>query len=139
MSLSFTGPTGFRFFCLMVMITVLLLCLCKSFVDQFKDVAPIVQFVGINLCGFLLFSFSLFYGKKITNARHEWFNNAFLTAGVALILYSSSVEVDEEIHSVYLPVFYLVELFIVLLFGNKVKVETSEEKYIEMTRGNFNL
>lgn len=138
MSLSFTNPVGFRFFSLMVMITVILLSLFKSILDQFKDITPILQFCLVNISGFFLFLISLLYGKKISNARHQWLNNSFLSAGAVLLCYSSSVEVEEEVHSIYLPIFYVTELVIVLMCGNKVKMETSRERYAELTRTNFN-
>lgn len=138
MSLSFTNPVGFRFFSLMIMITVILLSLFKSILDQFKDIQPILQFCLVNISGFILFIISLLYGKKINNARHQWLNNSFLSAGAVLLCYSSTVEVEEEIHSIYLPIFYITELVIVLTCGNKVKMETSREKYNELTRTNFN-
>lgn len=138
MSLSFTNPVGFRFFSLMIMITVILLSLFKSILDQFKDIQPILQFCLVNISGFFLFLISLLYGKKITNARQQWLNNSFLSAGAVLLCYSSTVEVEEEIHSIYLPIFYITELVIVLTCGNKVKMETSREKYAELTRTNFN-
>ncbi len=138
MSLSFTNPVGFRFFSLMIMITVILLSLFKSILDQFKDIQPILQFCLVNISGFILFIISLLYGKKINNARHQWLNNSFLSAGAVLLCYSSTVEVEEEIHSIYLPIFYITELVIVLTCGNKVKMETSREKYAELTRTNFN-
>jgi hypothetical protein len=137
-SLSFTNPTGFRFFSLMIMITVILLCIFKSIVDQFKEVVPIIHFILVNISGFLLFLSSLLYGKKITNARHQWLNNSFLSAGAVLVCYSSTVEVEEEIHSIYIPVFYITELIIILICGNRVKVETSRERYAELTSTNFN-
>ena len=138
MSLSFTNPVGFRFFSLMIMITVILLSLFKSILDQFKDISPIVQFSMVNISGFFIFLISLLYGKKITNARHQWLNNSFLSAGAVLLCYSSTVEVEEEIHNIYLPIFYITELVIVLMCGNKVKMETSRERYAELTRTNFN-
>ncbi len=138
MSLSFTNPVGFRFFSLMVMITVILLSLFKSILDQFKDITPILQFCLVNISGFFLFLISLLYGKKISNARHQWLNNSFLSAGAVLLCYSSTVEVEEEVHSIYLPIFYVTELVIVLMCGNKVKMETSRERYAELTRTNFN-
>ena len=72
MALSFTNPTRFRFFSLMVMITVILLCLFKSIVDQFKDVVPIIQFSLVNISGFFLFRTSLLYGKRIVNAQTKF-------------------------------------------------------------------
>ena len=137
-SLSFTNPTGFRFFSLMIMITVILLCIFKSIVDQFKDVLPIVQFTLVNISGFMLFLSSLLYGRNITNARYQWLNNSFLSAGAVLVCYSSTVEVEQEIHSIYIPIFYITELIIILICGNKVKLETSRERYAELTSTNFN-
>tara|TARA_Y100000817_G_C16771902_1_gene506492 strand:- start:236 stop:622 length:387 start_codon:yes stop_codon:yes gene_type:complete len=122
----------------MVMITVILLSLFKSILDQFKDITPILQFCLVNISGFFLFLISLLYGKKISNARHQWLNNSFLSAGAVLLCYSSTVEVEEEVHSIYLPIFYVTELVIVLMCGNKVKMETSRERYAELTRTNFN-
>lgn len=137
MSLSFTNPVGFRFFSLMIMITVILLSLFKSIVDQFKDIQPILQFSMVNISGFFIFLISLLNGKKISNARHQWLNNSFLSAGAVLLCYSSTVEVEEEIHSIYLPIFYITELVIVLMCGNKVKMETTRERYAELTRTTF--
>lgn len=138
MSLSFTSPNGFRFFLMLSMITVLFLCLSKSIVDQFKDMSSILQFVLINLIGFFLFLGSLLHGKYISDARTQWLNNSLLSAGAVLVAYSSSVEVDSEIHSTYIPVFYVVELVIVLMCGNRIKMEITQEKYAELTRTHFN-
>ena len=114
MALSFTSPTGFRFFSLMIMITVILLCLFKSIVDQFKDILPIVQFSLVNISGFCLFLSSLLYGKRIINARSQWLNNSFLSAGAVLLMYSSSVEVEQEIHSMYIPLWITYSMYIAL-------------------------
>lgn len=139
MALSFTSPEGFRFFLMLSMITVLFLCLSKSIVDQFKDMSTILQFCLINGFGFILFTASLYHGTKINHARHQWLNNSFLSAGAVMVCYSSSVEIDEEIHSVYIPVFYVVELLIVLILGsNRVGVETTPKKYAELTTVHFN-
>ena len=121
----------------MIMITVILLCLFKSIVDQYEDIVPLIQFSLVNISGFLLFLSSLLYGKRIVNARSQWPNNSFLSAGAVLIMYSSSVEVEEGIHSMYIPLFYLIELLIILMCGNKVKLETSKERYAELTSTHF--
>ena len=56
-----------------------------------------------------------------------------------MVCYSSSVEIDEEIKSVYIPVFYVVELLIVLILGsNRIGVETTPKKYAELTTSHFN-
>ena len=136
MALSFTSPAGFRFFSLMIMITVILLGLAKSIVDQIPS-SPLVRFSCINLIGFFLFLFSLLYGRNIHNSRHQWYNNAFLSSGIILISYGSTVEVEGAIHSSYLPIFYIVEIFVILIIGNKIKLETSQKTYLEMTRNHF--
>lgn len=136
MALSFTSPAGFRFFSLMIMITVILLGLAKSIVDQIPS-SPLVRFSCINLIGFFLFIFSLLYGRNIHNSRHQWYNNAFLSAGIVLLCYGSTVEVEGAIHSSYLPIFYIVEIFVILIIGNKIKLETNEKTYLEMTRSHF--
>lgn len=138
MSLSFTTPSGFRFFLMLSMITVLFLCLSKSIVDQFKDMPSILQFILINVVGFLLFLASLLHGARIQNSKYQWLNNSFLSAGAVLVCYSSSVEIEEDIHSSYIPIFYVVELLIVLICGsNKIGVETTPKKYSELTAAHF--
>ena len=136
MPLSFTSPSGFRFFALMMMITAILLGLAKSIVDQIPS-SPLIRFSSINLIGFFLFISSLLYGKNIHKSRHQWFNNAFLTAGVVLLTYGSTVEVEGAIHSSYLPIFYIVEILIILVVGNKIKLETNSRQYVEMTSSHF--
>jgi len=132
MSLHFTSPNGFRFFTFMVMITVAILALAKSLVDQIPQISPILRFGIINLFGFILFIFSLIRGKKVSNDKQQWFNNAFLVAGVVLITYAGTVEVVGAIHSVYLPVFYIVEIIILLLIGNRMKMEDGRTQYEQM-------
>jgi hypothetical protein len=132
MALSFTSPVGFRFFCLMNMITITVLALAKSLVDQLPDQVAFARFTAINLIGFFLFVVSLIYGKKISKPRHQWFNNAFLVSGIVLLSYGSTIEVQGAIHSSYLPIFYLVEIFVLLVIGNKIKLENAEGSYNEM-------
>ena len=138
MSLSFTSPSGFRFFLMLTMITVLFLCLSKSIVDQFKDMTSILQFTMINIFGFVLFIGSLLHGRRINNARVQWMNNSFLSAGAVLVCYSSSVEIETDIHSSYIPIFYIIELLIVVICGSKAGVETTPKKYAELSTLHFN-
>lgn len=133
MALSFTTPTGFRFFALMLMITATILALAKSLVDQIPE-PPIIRFCTINLIGFLLFICSLLHGRNLTEARYQWFNNAFLVSGIVLITYGSTVEVEGSIHSAYLPIFYIIEILILLVLGNKVKMEDTRQQYNEMSQ-----
>jgi len=119
---------GFRFFCLMNMIMVCVLAFAKSLVDQLRPL-PFVRFCSMNLIGFTLFLGSITYGKNITKPRHLWFNNAFLVSGIVLILYGSTVEIQGAVAATYLPIFYAVEVFILLVIGNKAKMESSEEIY----------
>jgi len=127
MALSFTSPLGFRFFCLMNMIMVCMLALAKSLVDQLPEQVAFARFCSINLIGFFLFLGSLMYGKRIIKPRHQWFNNAFLVSGIVLILYGSTIEVEGAVHASYLPIFYAIEVFIILVIGNKIKMESSED------------
>lgn len=133
MSLSFTSPNGFRFFSLMVMITTTILALAKSLVDQIPE-PPLIRFCSINIIGFVLFVGSLIHGRKLHEARYQWFNNAFLVSGIVLITYGSTVEVVGAIHSMYLPVFYIIEILILLILGNKVKMEDTRLLYNEMSQ-----
>jgi len=133
MPLSFTSPNGFRFFSLMVMITTTILSLAKSLVDQIPE-PPLVRFCSINIIGFILFLGSLIYGRKLHEARYQWFNNAFLVSGIVLITYGSTVEVEGAIHSTYLPIFYIIEILILLMVGNKVKMEDTRMIFHEMSQ-----
>ena len=133
MSLSFTTPNGFRFFSLMLMITATVLALAKSLVDQIPQ-PPFVRFCSINVFGFILFIGSLVHGRRLREARYQWFNNAFLVSGIVLISYASTVEVEGAIHSTYLPVFYIVEILVLLIVGNKVKMEDTRTLYNEMSQ-----
>ncbi len=133
MSLSFTTPNGFRFFSLMLMITMTVLALAKSLVDQIPE-PPFIRFCSINLFGFVLFVGSLIHGRKLREARYQWFNNAFLVSGIVLITYGSTVEVEGAIHSMYLPIFYIIEILILLVIGNKVKMEDTRTMYNEMSQ-----
>lgn len=135
MSLNFTNPAGFRFFSLVVMITVILLGLSKSIVDQFDGIAPIVRFSMINVSGYVLFVASMIYGRKISDAKAQWYNNAFLSAGIVLLSYSSTVEIESALHSEFIPIFYIVELLLLLIIGGKsTLILTPTEKYFEMVR-----
>ena len=135
MSLNFTNPAGFRFFSLVVMITVILLGMSKSIVDQFDGIAPIVRFSMINVSGYVLFVASMIYGRKISDAKAQWYYNAFLSAGIVLLSYSSTVEIESALHSKFIPIFYIVELLLLLIIGGKSPlILTPTEKYFEMVR-----
>jgi hypothetical protein len=132
MALSFTGPDGYRFFSVMVMISILILALVNSIVHLLPEGLELVRFSVVNIMGFLLYYVSIWLGKRYTNKKHVWFNNAFITSGIALILYANTV-LSTAIHTYVLPIFYVVELISVFYLGNKMRHETDLDKFTELT------
>jgi hypothetical protein len=114
------------------MVTTTILALAKSIVDQIPE-PPLLRFCTINIIGFFIFLTSLHNGGKIRNAKHQWFNNAFLVSGIVLITYGSTVEVEGAIHSVYLPIFYIVEILILICIGSRIRTG-EEHKFTEMSQ-----
>jgi hypothetical protein len=132
MTLSFVSPNGFRFFSVMVMVSVLIIALVNSICNILPEGMELLRFSVINLFGFSLFIFSIHRGKEIRNPKKIWFNNAFITSGITLILYANTV-LSGAIHTYVLPIFYLVEIIIVLYIGNKLRRETDYQMFQEMT------
>lgn len=132
MSLSFVSPNGFRFFSVMAMISILILALVNSIVNLLPPGLELVRFAVVNILGFLLFFCSIKLGKKYTNPKHVWFNNSFITSGIALILYANTV-LSTAIHTYALPIFYIVELIAIFYLGNKIRHETDLQKFTELT------
>jgi hypothetical protein len=132
MTLSFVTPNGFRFFSVMVMVSVLIIALVNSICNILPEGMELLRFSVINLFGFSLFIFSIHRGKEIRNPKKIWFNNAFITSGITLILYANTV-LSGAIHTYVLPIFYLVEIIIVLYIGNKLRRETDYQMFQEMT------
>ncbi len=132
MTLSFVSPNGFRFFSVMVMVSILIIALVNSICNILPEGMELLRFSVINLFGFSLFILSIHRGKEIRNPKKIWFNNAFITSGITLILYANTV-LSGAIHTYVLPIFYLVEIIIVLYIGNKLRRETDYQMFQEMT------
>ena len=132
MTLSFVSPNGFRFFSVMVMVSILIIALVNSICNILPEGMELLRFSVINLFGFSLFILSIHRGKEIRTPKKIWFNNAFITSGITLILYANTV-LSGAIHTYVLPIFYLVEIIIVLYIGNKLRRETDYQMFQEMT------
>ena len=132
MTLNFVSPNGFRFFSVMIMISILIIALVNSIGNILPEGMELLPFSIINLSGFLLFSFSIYRGKNIRNPKKVWFNNSFISSGIALILYANTV-LSGAIHTYILPIFYAVEILVVIYIGNKLRKETDYQRFQEMT------
>lgn len=132
MALTFVSPNGFRFFSVMIMISILIIALVNSIGNILPDGMELVRFCVINVCGFLLFSFSIYRGRSIRNPKKIWYNNSFISSGIALILYANTV-LSGAIHTYVLPVMYLFEILVVIYIGNKLRLESDYQVFQEMT------
>ncbi len=92
----------------------------------------LLRFSVINILGFILFIYSIHKGKSIRNPKKVWFNNSFISSGITLILYANTV-LSGAIHTYVLPIFYMVEIAIVIYIGNKLRLETDYRVFQEMT------
>ena len=116
MALSFVTPNGFRFFSVMVMVSILIIALVNSISNILPAGMELLRFSVINLLGFVLFIYSIHRGKTIRNPKKVWFNNSFISSGITLILYANTV-LSGAIHTYVLPIFYMVEIAIVFTLG----------------------
>ena len=132
MALSFVSPNGFRFFSVMIMISILIIALVNSIGNILPDGMELVRFCVINVSGFILFSFSIYRGRSIRNPKKIWYNNSFISSGIALILYANTV-LSGAIHTYVLPVMYLFEILVVIYIGNKLRLESDYQVFQEMT------
>lgn len=132
MALTFVSPNGFRFFSVMIMISILIIALVNSIGNILPDGMELVRFCVINVSGFILFSFSIYRGRSIRNPKKIWYNNSFISSGIALILYANTV-LSGAIHTYVLPVMYLFEILIVIYIGNKLRLESDYQVFQEMT------
>lgn len=132
MALSFVTPNGFRFFSVMVMVSILIIALVNSISNMLPEGMELLRFAVINLLGFILFIYSIHKGKSIRNPKKVWFNNSFISSGITLILYANTV-LSGAIHTYVLPIFYIVEIAIVIYIGNKLRLETDYRVFQEMT------
>lgn len=111
------------------MLAALTLSLAKALVDHLPE-PPLVQFCVINMMGFFLFLFSLYIGRKLKQPKSQWLNNAFGVSGIVLTLYSGTVEVEGVIKSSFVPVFYVIEIIILIYVTQTYKLQA--DRYIEL-------
>jgi hypothetical protein len=128
MGLSFINPTGFRFFIISNAIGLLMLSMVKSIVDLLPDV-DILRFCVINGIGLFLFIGSLHIGKHVTLAKRVWFINGFTGAGLILIVYSSSMEIQGAVHEYLIPIVHVLEVIMVIYMANKMVHDDQNERY----------
>ena len=132
MALTFVSPNGFRFFSVMIMISILIIALVNSIGNILPDGMELVRFCVINVSGFILFSFSIYRGRSIRNPKKIWYNNSFISSGIDLILYANTV-LSGAIHTYVLPIMYLFEILVVIYIGNKLRLESDYQVFQEMT------
>jgi len=132
MGLSFVNPHGFRFFIISNAIALLMLSMVKSIVDVLPDV-DILRFIVINGLGAIIFISSLYLSKDVTDSKTLWFINGFTGAGLILIVYSSSIEIQGAIHEMAIPIIHIIEVIIVVWLGNKMIRDDEKERYTELT------
>ena len=128
MGLNFTNPNGFRLFIISNAIGLLILSMVKSIVDLLPNV-DILRFSVINGLGILLFIGSLHVGKTVSEAKKVWFVNGFIGAGLILMIYSSSMEIQGAVHEYMIPIVHVIEVILVIWIGNKMAREDQNDKY----------
>ena len=134
MGLSFVNPSGFKFFIISNAIALLILSMVKSIADIIPDI-DVLRFSVINGIGMLLFIGSLYIGRLTTDSKKIWFYNGFTAAGLILIIYSSSMEIQGAMHEFAIPVVHILEVFLVLWVANKMIKYDEQEKlrFIELS------
>ena len=132
MALSFVTPSGFRFFSVMIMISILIIALVNSIGNILPQGMELLRFCVINVSGFLLFSYSVYKGKLLRNPKKVWYNNSFISSGIALIVYANTV-LSDAIHTYILPLLYMIEIVVVVYIGNRIRMETDYQAFQEMT------
>ena len=132
MTLTLVSPNGFRYFSVMVMISILIIAFINSLSKLLPDDTDLLRFFIINLSGFLLFSYSIHKGKYIKNPKRIWYNNSFICSGITLILYAN-VMLTDAIHTYALPIFYLCEFVVSIYIGGRLRLESDYQIFQEMT------
>ena len=136
MGLSFVNPSGFKFFIISNAIALLILSMVKSIADIIPNI-DVLRFSVINGIGMLLFIGSLYInlGRLTTDSKKIWFYNGFTAAGLILIIYSSSMEIQGAMHEFAIPVVHIVEVALVLWVANKMIKYDEQEKlrFIELS------
>ena len=132
MGLSLVNPNGFRFFIISNAIALLMLSMVKSIVDVLPKI-DILRFSVINGLGLLIFISSLRISKNVNDSKTLWFINGFTGAGLILIVYSSSMEIQGAIHEMAIPIVHVLEVVLVIWIGNKMIQNDEKERYTELT------
>ena len=132
MGLSFVNPNGFRFFIISNAIALLMLSMVKSIVDVLPKI-DILRFSVINGLGLLIFISSLRISKNVNDSKTLWIINGFTGAGLILIVYSSSMEIQGAIHEMAIPIVHVLEVVLVIWIGNKMIQNDEKERYTELT------
>ena len=78
MALTLVSPNGFRFFSVMIMISILIIALVNSIGNMLPEGMELLRFCIINLFGFVLYTYSVYRGKDIRNPKKIWYNNSFI-------------------------------------------------------------
>tara|TARA_B100000676_G_scaffold98906_1_gene98809 strand:+ start:433 stop:708 length:276 start_codon:yes stop_codon:yes gene_type:complete len=81
----------------------------------------------------LIFISSIFIGKNVYDHKKLWFINGFTGAGLILIIYSSSMEIQGAIHEMAIPIVHVIEVIIVIGIANKMIKNDERERYAELT------
>ena len=136
MGLSFVNPSGFKFFIISNAIALLILSMVKSIADIIPNI-DVLRFsvINLNCIGMLLFIGSLYIGRLTTDSKKIWFYNGFTAAGLILIIYSSSMEIQGAMHEFAIPVVHIAEVAVVLWVANKMIKYDEQEKlrFIELS------
>ena len=123
----------FKFFIISnaIYIALLILSMVKSIADIIPDI-DVLRFSVINGIGMLLFIGSLYIGRLTTDSKKIWFYNGFTAAGLILIIYSSSMEIQGAMHEFAIPVVHILEVVIVLWVANKMIKYDEQEKLLRV-------
>ena len=129
MTLSAWSPNGFRFFCMALSLSVLIVELLKSIVDLVPG--EMVNFIVYNAYGFAMFNICLYIGRSVLKRKLMWFLNGFLASAVFLLWYASLFNPGDI---AYLPAVYSVELMITACVANSVRQFEHPKNYEDLAR-----
>ena len=105
----------------------------KSIVDLLPP-TEMLRFSCINGLGMIMFIASIYIGKNVYDHKKLWFINGFTGAGLILIIYSSSIEIQGAIHLWAIPAVHIVEVILVIVIANIMIKDDDRERYAELTR-----
>jgi len=132
MGLNFINPSGFRFFIISNAIALLILSMVKSIVDVLPN-KELLRFSCINGLGLIIFISSIYIGKNVHDQKKLWFINGFTGAGLILIIYASSMEIQGAVHELAIPIVHVIEVILVIGIANKMIKNDDRERYTELT------